>query len=197
VALRVFLILTAIWFIICVICLIHYGNNTISKSINGQHTYFWDMFNTCTTAFGQAHTVLPAFLLPLILKEFRNKKYLIGGLIYLVFVLLIVYILKQSFATLRPLSQISGLHRISWLEQYYDNGLPSGHTTAAFAFSAYFLSSYKMPTIAGIIFFLTAALCGISRIYLAQHFMGDVILGTVLGIAIGLSTSVIIKKTNL
>jgi membrane-associated phospholipid phosphatase len=109
-------------------------------------------------------------------------------------VLLFVFLLKQGFNTLRPLMLIPDLHRVAWLEQAYAYGLPSGHTTAAFAFGTYFLSSYKMPIIAGLILFLTSALCGISRVYLAQHFMGDVTLGTALGILIGLLISFILDK---
>jgi membrane-associated phospholipid phosphatase len=193
-SLRVFLILSAIWFLACSICLVVHGNFAISKNVNATNTYFWDMFNTCTTSFGQAHTLLPAFLIPFVLPACRNKRYLLGAILYLVFVLLFVYVLKQSFSTLRPLMLIPSLHRVNWLDQAYNKGLPSGHTTAAFAFSAYFLSSYKMPVFAGITFFLTAALCGLSRIYLAQHFMGDVILGTALGIFIGLLISFILNK---
>jgi membrane-associated phospholipid phosphatase len=63
----------------------------------------------------------------------------------------------------------------------YYNSFPSGHTMAAFAFFSLmaFLSGKKAS---GVVFFGCAFLIGISRIYLLQHFGGDVIAGAVLGL---------------
>lgn len=66
----------------------------------------------------------------------------------------------------------------------YFQSFPSGHTMAIFAFC--FLMAYiSGRTVFGLLFFLTALLVGISRIYLLQHFGDDVMAGAFLGILSG------------
>ncbi len=63
----------------------------------------------------------------------------------------------------------------------YFHSFPSGHTMAAFGFFS-MLSYLSGKSILGAVFFLIAFLIGFSRIYLLQHFGGDVLAGSILGI---------------
>lgn len=91
--------------------------------------------------------------------------------------------LKQIFGRLRP----KFLWEADMLQGFYsfnaDHGalaFPSGHTQTAFAVATalYLISGrFKWPL------FALAALAGISRVVLAQHFLGDVIFGAFLGFA--------------
>jgi len=66
----------------------------------------------------------------------------------------------------------------------YFQSFPSGHTMAIFAFC--FLMAYiSGRTGFAMLFFLTALLVGLSRIYLLQHFGDDVMAGAFLGILSG------------
>ena len=66
------------------------------------------------------------------------------------------------------------------------NSFPSGHTFAAFAiFTLLMLVSKNKKS--QIIYLLLAVTVGLSRIYLAQHFVEDVAFGSILGIIMALS----------
>lgn len=71
-------------------------------------------------------------------------------------------------------------HIIKGLDIYSYNSFPSGHTTTAFAvFSLLaFLDDRKER---GWVFLLLAALTGYSRVYLFQHFVEDVYVGSLIG----------------
>jgi membrane-associated phospholipid phosphatase len=62
----------------------------------------------------------------------------------------------------------------------YFHSFPSGHTMAAFGFFS-MLSYLSGNRTMGAVFFLVAFLIGFSRIYLLQHFGGDVLAGSILG----------------
>lgn len=63
---------------------------------------------------------------------------------------------------------------------------PSGHTMAAFTIFTYLALCVK-PRWLKIVFIVIAILAGISRMYLLQHFLEDVCLGSLCGVAIGVS----------
>ena len=73
-----------------------------------------------------------------------------------------------------------------------DKSFPSGHTTAAFAFStAIFLVGDKRVSWTA---FLFGILMGISRIYLAVHYCSDVLAAVIVGIAAGVVGTLIAQK---
>ena len=63
----------------------------------------------------------------------------------------------------------------------YSNSFPSGHTSTAFTF-ALLLAFLVRRRFAIYVFPLLAFLVGYSRVYLAQHFVTDVVAGTIIGI---------------
>jgi membrane-associated phospholipid phosphatase len=72
------------------------------------------------------------------------------------------------------------LHLVQGIEQHYNNSFPSGHTTAIFAFClACALLLRKWYYQIGLL--LLAVLVGYSRMYLSQHFLIDVIIGSLIG----------------
>jgi membrane-associated phospholipid phosphatase len=62
---------------------------------------------------------------------------------------------------------------------------PSGHTTAAFAICTVLALSVKNERW-GLFFIIVACIGGLSRIYLAQHFLMDTFLGSIIGTTMGL-----------
>jgi membrane-associated phospholipid phosphatase len=63
----------------------------------------------------------------------------------------------------------------------YVNSFPSGHTSTAFT-TALLLSFIVRKRFAVFFFPVIAFLVGYSRVYLAQHFVTDVLAGSVIGI---------------
>lgn len=80
--------------------------------------------------------------------------------------------------------EIALLREIEYLTRHLNNSMPSGHSSAAFClFSILALFSQKKSF--GFVYFCLALLVGVSRMYLAQHFLEDVVAGSFLGCSIG------------
>ena len=99
--------------------------------------------------------------------------------------------LKRFFAQPRPKTffhkMVENLE-ITLPDMYVNlgfNSFPSGHTMSAFALYGFMALCFKNKFL-GILFFLIALAVGISRMILTQHFLEDVIAGSLLGIFIAL-----------
>lgn len=69
--------------------------------------------------------------------------------------------------------------------------LPSGHAAAAFAAATavgMFYPRLRAPL------FALAALVALSRVYLGVHFWSDVLIGSLLGVAVGLATTLVARR---
>lgn len=99
------------------------------------------------------------------------------------------FLKKVVFQTARPALYFHDyiqVETVSGIELMKHYSFPSGHTTAAF--SVFFLLSFLFPNKGfQVLFFLAALSCGISRVYLQQHFFVDVYAGSILGITISWS----------
>ncbi len=75
---------------------------------------------------------------------------------------------------------LSEYHLIEGLDIHSYNSFPSGHTISAFALFSLlaFLDKRKNK---GWVYFFIAALTGYSRVYLFQHFVEDVFVGSLIG----------------
>lgn len=104
--------------------------------------------------------------------------------------------LKVLIARARPYADTSSIYYKLWqmvgMNTESDKSFPSGHTTAAFAFSmAIFLTCNKKVSWTAFIF---GILMAISRIYLVVHFPSDVVAGILVGIVGGLIGTLIAMK---
>jgi len=104
-----------------------------------------------------------------------------------------VYLLKEGVGADRPITWFKnrGMREsvITVPDVELNTGrtsFPSGHTMAAFGlYSLLALMSGKKHPRRAAAFALLAILVGISRIFLVQHFLADVLAGSVLGLAVG------------
>ena len=100
---------------------------------------------------------------------------------------LIAQVLKRYVFTdeLRPLGYFRELgveiYQIPGLDIHMHHSFPSGHTATAFAIFFGLALFIKKSWLKVVLIFL-AALGGYSRIYLGQHFLTDVIAGSVIGV---------------
>ena len=96
---------------------------------------------------------------------------------------IIVQVLKFFIDEARPayyLTKTDYSYFIDGVTLHNLHSFPSGHSTSAFALAATLGFAVKNKNYS-ILFLLMAALAGYSRIYLGQHFMNDVLVGSVIG----------------
>ena len=101
---------------------------------------------------------------------------------------LMVQILKNIFPMPRPktLLETTGYaHFIDGVTLVGNASFPSGHTASAFA-TATILSIFTKNKKISLLYLLAALLVAYSRIYLAQHFLQDVLGGSLIGISAAL-----------
>lgn len=166
-------------FLLLGLCWIWQVDNTaISLWINGRHSIAGDVFWRAMTWMGDGITMS---ILIFLLLFIRFRTAFLAAAALLVSSLAAQW-LKHFFAHDRPSLILSGmdLHLVPGVQLYAHFSFPSGHTTAAFCIYGVLAVLSGRPVLQWL-FFLIAALVGISRIYLLQHFMEDVLFGALLG----------------
>ncbi len=159
------------------------GKNNLSYVINGFHTPVADFVMKYLTHTGDG---VFAVVLGLYWMFFVNKKEAIYLLITYGVSSLITQTLKRVYfaEVLRPV-KILALDRLHFIEGVVLNqqlSFPSGHATTAFAI-AVSLSLIIMRARISIAFIALATIIALSRVYLLQHFITDVIAGAIIGSA--------------
>lgn len=149
--------------------------------INHYHYHALDYFFFCMTYFGDG-LFSALFLVSLLFVNIR--KAFVVTVVFLIVVLL-VQALKYTFVEPRPFlyfQETQGLYYIPWLEMHKLNSFPSGHTAQAFCL-ALCVCFYAQKRYA-ILLFTLAALTGLSRMYLLQHFPLDVLVGSFIAVVV-------------
>ena len=144
--------------------------------------YFFEGF----TLVGEAYSYFLVFVLLYV----YNRRYALLMPITGALVSLVVWISKKSFAQFRPSEYFD---EQVWMRQIElvpgltlnggDTTMPSGHTLSAFALLtvvAFIVKNNK--AFWNTVFFATAFLVGISRVYLVQHFLKDIYTGALFGV---------------
>ncbi|MSQ78117.1 MAG: phosphatase PAP2 family protein [Flavobacteriaceae bacterium] len=114
-----------------------------------------------------------------------NKKAGIHLLISGIFVLVLVQVLKLLVFqdALRPFGMLphERLYLLEGIDMHTSNGFPSGHTASAFVLFGVLAFYLKKPR-HQLLLLLLASIAAWSRIYLGQHFVGDVGAGLFIGL---------------
>lgn len=159
-----------------------YSQFDLSIWVNGWHTPIGDMIMVGMTNAGDGIFLVAIGLLLILLK----RKYWLVVLLCLTIPSLITQLLKhQVFAHhFRPslaMKDIPNLYFVEGVKMNQYNSFPSGHTTAAFSLYtliALMISGKRF----GFVWPLIAALVGLSRVYLLQHFWEDILAGAIVGL---------------
>jgi len=148
-----------------------------------------NLFFKFGTQLGEELIWYSTILIFLVLKPRHGLFLLTTALI----VLTLTYVLKSYFSHPRPylyFQMAKGLDKINFVEGIRllkgSTSFPSGHTLSAFAAYTGLALILKDKKIGNIICLFIAVVVGISRVYLVQHFIKDIVLGAFLGIAISL-----------
>lgn len=148
--------------------------------INDCHTTFFDQFFKLNTWVGDGWmTVLVVFGMLF----FKYRFAVLTALAY-AYSSMAVQILKRLFNAPRPVKffeDITPIRTIDGYTMHEWNSFPSGHTASAFTLAV--VLSYLLPyKHSHWILIPLAALTAFSRVYLAQHFMEDIIAGALLAV---------------
>ncbi len=168
--------------------LLLFPKGDIELWINAHHTPAADYFFKYWTELGSG----TIFVLPFLFYLFQPQQRRLAILTAAIFVLqgASVQALKTTIfeGQMRPkvvLAPTHDLHFVEGVEVYSKHSFPSGHTAAAFALAT--MLSLQLPNIYWtLLFFTTAFLVGLSRIYLVQHFFVDTYFGALLGVVMAL-----------
>lgn len=167
--------------------------------LNSHHTGFQDFVLKYYSLLAEWPLYVLGLLIPLLLKKKEIILYyaiceLSGGAI--------IQILKHTFHAPRPIMVFENypdlvLPLVQGVEMRHSNSFPSGHTSTFFIFFtccaillAYHYAhssqqhnwrTFTVFSLGTLVLLAMAALGGYSRIYLSQHFMLDVCVGSIVG----------------
>jgi membrane-associated phospholipid phosphatase len=163
--------------------------------LTNHRTMWLDYFFYYITKIGE----WPGFVLFGILLWLSSWKRMLAIPILGIVVTLISFILKQSFKSERPTLY---LEKIGWdgplhvLDYHMVTGFtsfPSGHSMAAWALFTFLAAHYKKSWFS-VVAVVLAFSVSLSRVYLMVHFLRDVVVGAMIGIALGYATYYYFRK---
>lgn len=165
--------------------------------VNGLHTSFYDEFFKQVTWLGEGFMISCCLLVLL----FVRVRWFFTFLIALVLHLLFINVNKHFFFddVLRPMGYFSSinkehfLHVAEGVRLHSHHSFPSGHTTGA-TFAAFFIALVFNNRWMTISMAVLGLLVGISRVYLAQHFVVDIFFGYFFGSLSSLTAIYVINK---
>jgi membrane-associated phospholipid phosphatase len=152
--------------------------------LNAWHQPALDSVMVSVTKAGEYWGFFFVLIILLSFTKYRQVlSYLIACAIMLGLVSLFKHIVFSDFMRPAVVLEEEHLHFVRGLYVNKKFSFPSGHTTAAFTYFFFFALTQKKTAI-HLISLLAAVLIGGSRIYLAQHFLMDVVAGSMLGVLI-------------
>lgn len=166
-------------------------------AVNLHHHPVLDYFFYGMTYIGDG--VFFILVLVFLLLVVRTGFAVYGLIIYLV-TSQIAQVLKRVFflGVPRPkryFEGISQLHFVDGVQVHSMMSFPSGHTTSVFALAT-FLSLIARDKRWSIVYLGGAVLVAYSRMYLAQHFFEDVLMGSVIGVVVALVCYAWLEKSR-
>lgn len=180
--------------IVIFMILLNYSNEGFSIYINHLHQPISDLFFKYVTHLGDGLMLL--LFVPIIF--FKKSAYgfilSVGALVHFIFILLG----KQVFfhGAPRPMLHFNemSLHAVEGVKIAFYNTFPSGHTATAFLLAALLAQIKARNPFYQFILFALAFLVAVSRVYLMQHFLLDVLAGMWIGYASYLMSKAIVLK---
>ncbi|HHB79828.1 MAG TPA: phosphatase PAP2 family protein [Saprospiraceae bacterium] len=157
----------------------------------------WDDIFKWATKLAEPYFISAALIFLLFI-NFRKATSL---LVTVLIVLATAGLTKLLFRHNRPVLYFDKLNRLHELTPVQgiqlltgDTSFPSGHTMAAFAFFTLLALQTKSKGLTAALYILLAASVGLSRIYLGQHFLKDVVAGSIIGVLIALITYLLFER---
>lgn len=179
---RYFVIPFLVLIVICFIILLTMSKMDLFIWINNHHNEFFDRFFIMNTMIGDGLTNIVVVIGMLFVKY----RYSVLAALAYAYSSLVVQILKRVFNSPRPIKYFEDLSPIRTIDDYplYQwNSFPSGHSASAFTLAV--VLTYLLPhKHRHWIIIPIAIMTAFSRVYLAQHFLQDIVAGAILGVVL-------------
>lgn len=161
--------------------MIYYGKGPSHLLVNQWNSQGLDTFFKYITHLGDG----AVFAIVIILLAFVRFRWAMYELIAALMTLIFVFIAKQLIFKGMPrptkyFENEEALHLVEGVKMHAWNSFPSGHTITAFAIFMILVLVVKNKYLK-FLFVIIAILAGYSRVYLSQHFLGDVFSGAIIG----------------
>ncbi|GAB3658621.1 hypothetical protein GCM10028791_31650 [Echinicola sediminis] len=150
--------------------------------INRHHFLLADLFFSLITNLGDGFIFLAVF--PVLLL-FRYAHAILCVFTAAIHMVVCVVLKRLVFVHApRPAEFFKGIDlvQVAGVPLHHWHSFPSGHTATAFAMSALLAMLYPKKHRVQMACLLVAVLAGVSRVYLMQHFIGDVLAGSIVGV---------------
>ncbi|WP_182648369.1 phosphatase PAP2 family protein [Flavobacterium sp. SOK18b] len=165
--------------------------------MNGFHTSLLTIIFQNITFCGDGLFIIIVFTIIMI--SFKKHRDL--GVVLLISYLssgLLSQVIKQFVTSPRPSVYFESLHYAYYLDTFSNcrigfRSFPSGHTASAFAMVTVLTSYFKKRHVWALCLLFAVAI-GYSRIYLAHHFLIDVLAGALIGVLSGTLSVLWFKK---
>lgn len=191
---RIFLLLTTLWMVTLGIAELIYGRHELHLFLNTYHWPITDSFFRYITHFGSGFAPL---ILAVSLLFVKVKWALFVGIANGLASLIVQSAKHGMFSNMkRPTALLSEhLHLPPGVDFHSYNSFPSGHSATAFCLGMclMLITKDRKWALPAIIFF---SLTAFSRVYLSQHFCGDVAVGSMIGILCALLGFIIMNRVN-
>ncbi len=178
---KIFFSVSSLIFAGLFILIIFSDKSALHIAINNQHQTVFDLFFKYITHLGSGWMVLVLLLIFLFVRFRLAIMLLVSNL----FITLVVQFLKNIVFPdfLRPKAWFDGIYHlylVPGVQVHSMHSFPSGHSATAFSVF-FFLSLLSEKPAWKIISVSLAILTAFSRVYLSQHFMEDMLLGSFIG----------------
>ena len=161
--------------------MLRYGKGPSHMLVNQWHSPMADTFFKYITHLGDG-AVFAVVIVILAFVKFRWALYeLLAALMTLIFVFITKQLIFNGMP--RPTKYFENeevLHLVEGVKMHAWNSFPSGHTITAFAIFMILVLITKKNYLK-FLFVMIALLAGYSRVYLSQHFLGDIFSGAIIG----------------
>ena len=177
-----------------ILCMILNGNETTFISLNSYHAFYLNIFFINYTFMGDG--IFALCLIALMFFYLKRNQCSLALLYSFLISGVAVQIIKNLVNSTRPnlyFEAGSYLNIIDDVTLSGSSSFPSGHTTTAFAIATVIILMMKNKN-GQLLILMAAVLVGYSRIYLAQHFLQDVIIGALLGTASGILSFYLVQN---
>lgn len=142
---------------------------------------FFSIITNCGNGFFIGSLVILFFILKL------KKVAILVAVGYIVSGIIVLW-LKHYFNYPRPASYFSNpdlVRSVRWVTLHYKYSFPSGHTTSVFTTAVIISLYFGEKKWIAILCFAVACLTAYSRVYLGEHFIMDIWMGSLIGVLTG------------